>query len=460
MPTDGVTEPGFSAEDPGSAVPFDVGLLNPVAAGRDGAVSDAAYLRALVEAEVALVKAYAAIGAASAEAGEQAEALFNVPIGIETLAVEAVTGGNPVIPLVAALRAGAPDAVKPWVHRGATSQDIVDTALMLLARDACLEISADLIHVSLALQAFARAHRDLVAAGRTLTQHAVPTTIGLRAATWERGVARAADRVRSASATVFAQLGGAGGTMAAAVEAVGPERAQALRAAFAEQLQLGNLDIPWHTERWPVTEIGEAVAQAIAALGRFATDVATASRTEIAELSEPSGGGSSAMPQKQNPARSVLIRSAAMRAPQLAATLQLAAGLFADERADGAWHAEWPTLRELLRLGLGAASHAAELAEGLRVDAEAVARNLGATGGLIVSERLSAVLGKDVAARIVRAVAEGGDLRALVAEAGGDPDDLLDPAHYTGLAAPFVESLPPPPAADWVIAFDGPAGAD
>jgi len=460
LPTDGVTGPGLPEGDPGSVVPFDVGLMNPVAVGRDDAVSDAAYLRALVEAEVALVKAYAAVGAAPAEAGEQAEALFDVPIGIATLAASAVGGGNPVIPLVAALRAGAPDAVRPWVHKGATSQDIVDTAIMLLARDACVEIHGSLIRVSLALQAFAREHRGLVAAGRTLTQHAVPTTIGLRAATWERGIARAADRVRSASATVFAQLGGAAGTMAAAVEAIGAERAMALRAAFAEQLQLGDLDIPWHTERWPITELGDAVAQAIAALGRFATDVATGSRTEIAELSEPSGGGSSAMPQKQNPARSVLIRSAALRAPQLSATLQLAAGLFADERADGAWHAEWPALRELLRLGLGAASHAADLAEGLRVDADAVARNLGATGGLIVSERLSAVLGKDVAAGIVAAVADGGDLRALVAEAGGDPDDLLDPARYTGLAAAFVESLPPPPVSVRTIRFHDAADSD
>ncbi|WP_261167381.1 lyase family protein [Microbacterium sp. Marseille-Q6965] len=440
----GASTPGGFGTSPGSVAPgdaFDTGLLNPVAAGRDGRVSDAAFARALVAAEVALVRAYAAAGIAPAEAAAGATALFDVPIDLASLARDAVAGGNPVIPLVRTLRSGAPDAVRPWVHRGATSQDIVDTAMMLVARDAAPAIHGDLVRVSRALTAFALAHRDLVAAGRTLTQHAVPTTIGLRAATWDRAVQRASERLRAGTDALFAQWGGAGGTLAATVQDVGAEAASAVRSAYARELGLGELEAPWHAYRWPVTEFGDTLVQVVDALGKFATDVATASRTEIAELSEPTGGGSSAMPQKQNPARSVLIRSAAIRAPQLAATLHLAAGLFSDERADGAWHAEWPAMRELMRLALGAASHAADLAEGLRVDAAAVAENLRATDGLIVSERLGAVLGKERAAEIVAAVASGADLRALLAEAGQDPDELLDPARYTGLAGAFVDAL-------------------
>ncbi|WP_332841621.1 lyase family protein [Microbacterium sp. JB110] len=294
-----------------------------------------------------------------------------------------------------------------------------------------------------------------------MTQHAVPTTIGLRAANWFSGIERAAERLRALRAA--AQLGAPAAPLRRTVEffrrsgdaddgsysagqGAGAARdaiddALAVRDAYADALGLARNDVPWHTSRWPVTELGDALAQAVAALGKVATDVATASRTEIAELAEPSGGGSSAMPQKQNPTRSVLIRSAAIRAPQLAATLHLAAGLAADERPDGAWHAEWPALRDLLRAALGAANHGADLVEGLRVNEIDVARTLGATGGLIVSERLSAVLGKERAAEIVAGVAAGGDLAELVRGAGEDPAELLDPANYTGLAGEFVDRI-------------------
>jgi 3-carboxy-cis,cis-muconate cycloisomerase len=204
-----------------------------------------------------------------------------------------------------------------------------------------------------------------------------------------------------------------------------------------------------------VTELGDALVQAIDAVGVIAADVATLSRTEIGELREGSGGGSSAMPQKRNPAASVLIRSAALRAPQLGATLHLSAALAVDERPDGAWHAEWPTLRELLRLALGASAHAASLAQGLRVDSAAVSRNLGATRGLILAERLSIVLGPVLGAprvaAIVRAAGEGEDLEALIDEAlveqgasAVDVGALLDPANYTGLAGDLVDGVAPP----------------
>ncbi|WP_280116186.1 lyase family protein [Leucobacter coleopterorum] len=187
------------------------------------------------------------------------------------------------------------------------------------------------------------------------------------------------------------------------------------------------------------------------ALGVIAADVATLSRTEIGELAEGEGGGSSAMPQKQNPARSILIRSAALRAPQLAATLHTAAALAVDERPDGAWHAEWPTLRELLRLARGASTHAKQLVSGLRVNDAAVQRNLGLSRGLIVAERLSLVLGPVLGAdrvrQIVAAAGAGADLGELllaepaIAQAGIDIAELLDPAKYTGLAGRYVDDL-------------------
>lgn len=445
---------------------IDEGLLSPVTLGHDRSVTDATVLDALVTAEVALTRAYGAIGLAPARAVDAvsdalgwrgaARTCRDHGIDLASLAVAAVAGGNPVIPLVPALRAAVPEDGRAWVHRGATSQDILDTALMLVARDAAAEVVASLRTTEASLEALALARRDEVGAARTLTQHGVPTTTGLRASTWLRGVHRAADRLDEARHSLPAQLGGAGGTLASFVESTGDEQtARALVAAFAAEAALAAPEAPWHVTRWPVTELGDALVQAVDAVGKLAADVATLSRSEIAEVAEASGGGSSAMPQKQNPARAVLIRSAAIRAPQLGATLHLASALAVDERPDGAWHAEWPSLRELLRLALGATAHAAALTGGLRIDPAAVARNLGATRGLIIAERLSLVLGpalgKDAVATIVATVAGGADLaetlrRALADAAaegvdvdGIDVDALIDPHRYTGLAGALVD---------------------
>ncbi|GAA3670367.1 lyase family protein [Microbacterium marinilacus] len=461
---------------PSDASSFDDGLISPVTAGHEAAVADRALLEALVATERALIEAYAAVGAFDQLPPAQRTAVLDEARELRAddvrgIALDGVAGGNPVIPLVKRLRADAGLIVRPWVHRGATSQDILDTALMVVAKAAAGTVIGRLDETLDALDRFARGHRDQVAAARTLTQHAVPTTSGLRAANWARAVRRARLRLAAARDALPAQLGGAGGTLASFVELIGEDRASRLPAALAEATGLAAPDAPWHTARWPVTELGDALVQALDALGVLAADVATLSRTEIGELAEATGGGSSAMPQKQNPARSVLIRSAALRAPHLAATLHTAAALAVDERPDGAWHVEWPTLRELLRLALGAAAHAADLAEGLRADSAAAARNLDATRGLIVSERLSIVLGPilgaDKVAEIVRSAGLGGDLGLLVHNAlaaantavPAGIDDLLDPAAYTGLAgrlvdgdlgdAPHVEIVDPTaPAAD------------
>jgi 3-carboxy-cis,cis-muconate cycloisomerase len=445
-------------------VVIDTGLLSPVTVGADSEVTDAVVLGALVAAEVALARAWARVGTAP-DADALSAALgwvgpgepCTTDIDLGALVTASVSGGNPVIPLVGLLRERVPIEARAWVHRGATSQDILDSALMLVSRRTGARLQAALRATERHLVAFAQAHRDEVAAARTLTQHAVPTTVGARAAGWFRGVHRARLRLDDALEALPAQLGGAGGTLAAFVEIGGADAAAALPAAYAAELGLAAPDAPWHVERWPVTEIGDALVQVIDAVGKIATDVATLGRTEIGELAEGAAGGSSAMPQKRNPAASVLIRSAALRAPQLGATLHLAAAFAADERPDGAWHAEWPTLRELLRLALGATGTAERLVAGLRVDADATARNVALTGGLIVAERLSIVLtpllGADEVGRIVAAAGSGGDLRALVVaaleaavdRAPGAPhpadgvDALLDPAAYTGLSGALVD---------------------
>ncbi|MEV4686434.1 lyase family protein [Microbacterium sp. LWH3-1.2] len=453
---------------------LDAGLLSPVTVGHDETVTDAAYLDALVTAEVALARAHREIGLAPDEAVDEIEAEFRWQGALRgcrdhgvdgaALAAAAVAGGNPVIPLVGRLKERVGLDTRVWVHRGATSQDIVDTAAMVVARAATSRVVAALVHAEVSLRSLARSRRDEVAAARTLTQHAVPTTVGLRAAGWLRGVERAKEHVEDVRHRLPAQLGGAAGTLASFAEIGGADAAAALPAAFAHELGLAAPDAPWHTSRWPITELGDALVQAIDAVGKIATDVATLSRTEIGELAEGAGGGSSAMPQKRNPAASVLIRSAALRAPQLGATLHLASALAADERPDGAWHAEWPTLRELLRLALGATAHAATLVADLHVDTDAVARNLAATGGLIVSERLSIalgpVLGPARVSELVTAAAAGGDLagllaaspavHALAAERGATPEaliaDLLDPARYTGLSGRLVDEAAAPTA--------------
>ncbi|MEV8338745.1 lyase family protein [Leucobacter sp. NPDC077196] len=469
--------------DPDAHAPrreFDAGLLSPASAGSDAVLADAEVLGALVATEVALVRAWAEVGVAPrAQAAELSSALGwrgtgEVCTGFDAwlpqLAEEAPSGGNPVIPLVPQLRDRTAPELRHWVHRGATSQDVLDSALMLIAHRAGRETLQQLRQTETALAQLAHTGQDRVAVARTLTQHAVPTTFGLRVAGWLRGVRRATERLSGAMSELPAQIAGAGGTLAgyvavARAELGSEERAVSavgeLPAAFAAELGLATPEGPWHTVRWPVTELGDALVQSVDALGVLAADVTTLSRTEIGEVAESRGGGSSAMPQKRNPAHAVLIRSAAIRAPHLGATLHAASALAVDERPDGAWHAEWPTLRELLRLALGASTHAAELAAGLAVDTDAIAHNLGKTSGLIVAERLSIVLGPIIGAERVRDIvsrvragaaliemlsAESGLAEALAARGGPSIEELADPAQYVGLARQLVDAALGSPA--------------
>ncbi|MCT9138821.1 3-carboxy-cis,cis-muconate cycloisomerase [Streptomyces violarus] len=418
----------------------DTGLLAPgwADSAAASATSDHAYLRALLDAEAALTRAQATLGFVPVEAATAVTEAASGAFDVRSLAERARAGGNPVIPLVAELTKAVGDEYGPYVHRGATSQDIMDTATMLVAARTLDLILADLGRTEQALARLAAEHRDTAMPGRTLTQHAVPTTFGLKAAGWRALVLDARDRTAAVRDALPAQLGGAAGTLAA-FGAYGASDPTELPTAYARELGLRAPDLPWHTLRTPVADLAGCLAFTAGALGKLAVDVLTLSRTEIAEVAEGSGGGSSAMPHKSNPVRSTLIASAARRAPQLAATLygSLAAE---DERPAGSWHAEWEPLRDLLRLVGGAARDALELAEGLRVRPGAMREHLDLTHGLIVSERLSAelapVLGRARAKELLtRLAAEGRPL----AEAPELADVDLDPTHYTGSAGALTD---------------------
>ncbi|WP_169946634.1 3-carboxy-cis,cis-muconate cycloisomerase [Microbispora sp. H11081] len=351
----------------------DRGLLSPVWAGTEVAevTDDDAWLRAMLEAEVCLARAQARLGVVPGPAAAAiAEAARPDRFHATDLARRARDAGNPVVPLVEDLRTAAGEAGS-WVHHGATSQDILDTASMLVAARAREVILGDLDRVLAALARLAARHRDTPMAGRTLGQQAVPVTFGLKAAGWLVGCQDARDRLAEARLPV--QLGGAAGTMAGY-----GERALDLLSLFAAETGLAEPVLPWHALRAPVTGLACALAGVTGALGKLAADVILLAQSEVGEVAEPAApgrGGSSAMAHKRNPVLATMIRSAALRAPAQAGIL-LAALAAEHERPAGSWHSEWEPLRECLRLAGGAAATAAELAEGLEVFPERMRRNL------------------------------------------------------------------------------------
>lgn len=440
---------GPSAEDVGPSAE-DVGLFAPVRAGCpvEAATGDRAFLQALLDAEAALARAQDPAAGRTVTAVARAERF-----DVRSLALRARAGGNPVIPLVADLTAAVAErdtAHAEFVHRGATSQDILDSALMLLAARALELTAADLERTERALGALAAAHRSTPMAGRTLTQHAVPTTFGLKAAGWRELVLDAHDRLARVRDALPAQLGGAAGTLAAFGEA-----APATVSAYARELGLAEARLPWHVLRTPVADLGAALAFGAGALGKIAADVLVLSRTEVGEVAEGTGGGSSAMPHKSNPVRATLIAAAARQVPALAMVL-LGSLTAEDERPAGAWHAEWQPLREALRLVGGAAAAAAVLCEELVVRPDRMRRNLAATRGLVLTERaveaLVPVIGRAAARRTVteaarRAAERGTDLSAALAEdpaLRGHPElpalaSLSDPSGHPGSAPALVD---------------------
>lgn len=339
------------------------------------------------------------------------------------VAARAEASGNPVVPLVALMRerlCAVDREAAQWLHRGLTSQDVMDTATVLCARATTQGLLEHLESVTRSLVSLAERHRWDVMAGRTLTQHAVPITFGLKAAQWLQGVLDA--RLDLQSLRFPVQLGGAAGTLAGIAEvAGGPEAARELVAETASVLEL-DVALPWHTNRAPITRCADALVGASDAMGHIANDVLLLTRPEIAELAEPLAqgrGGSSTMPQKANPILSVLIRRAALAAPGLGSQLHLAAAEMVDERADGGWHLEWSALAALSRRTLVAASQTSELLAGLQVRT--------ATMASVVEEQASALL------------AEQQSLRTAVGRPS--PTESLDPRSYLGASSSIIDDI-------------------
>jgi 3-carboxy-cis,cis-muconate cycloisomerase len=319
------------------------GLFDGILArgGVPATVSDDAWLAAMVAVEAALALASAEAGAIPADAATAiAAACEGLDADPGTLGRDASAHGTPVVPLVAAIRRALPDDVATYVHRGATSQDVLDTAAMLVCRDACAVILSDVDDAADAAAGLATGHRDTPMIGRTLLQQAVPVTFGLTAAGWLAGLDAAADGLRRLRPAV--QLGGAAGTLAG----LGPA-GPAVVAAMAYRLGLDAPTLPWHTERSRVTALASALGVAAGALGKPARDVTLLAQGEVGEVSEGSPGGSSAMAHKHNPVAALSTLACAAQAPGLVATL-LAAAVQEHQRGAGTWQAEWRPLRELL----------------------------------------------------------------------------------------------------------------
>ena len=455
----------------------DHGLLSPAWAGTEAAAltSDTRVLQAMLDVEHAWLQVLASAGLIDPGLPEQAVDAFRAEsYDVADIAARAQGGGNPVIPMLADLRAvlrrEAPAAAAA-VHRAATSQDILDTALMVMSAQALEALQSDVARAADALAALAREHAATLSVARTLTQHSLPSTFGLKAAQWLHGLGQAAEALAAARAALPLQWGGASGTMAAlrsTVDAAAGNGRRApgpleLAADLASRLGLAAPAAPWQTNRLPVTRLGGALQELLAAAGRIANDVLLLSRPEVGEVSEPRAagrGGSSAMPQKQNPVLSVLIRSAALAAPGYGAQLQLAAAAADDERPSGSWHVEWQALRSLLRLAGGAAAKLAELAEGLEVDRARIAANLAAAGPLVVSEKLMLTVapllddgtpgrGKALIQDAVnRSLAGEGAFAQLLRQAvpvdvlsDDELESALDPANYTGEAHALIEGI-------------------
>jgi 3-carboxy-cis,cis-muconate cycloisomerase len=415
------------------------------------AVSERAWLEAMLASERALARAEARVGVIPAEAADAIAAACDPErFDVAQLAEEGRRVANPVEPLVRALVAEAGEAGR-WVHWGATSQDVLDTASMLVARGALDVILGELDRVADGCAALAEAHRTTPMAARTVLQQAVPTTFGLVAAGWLTSILDVGARLEAVrDQRLAAQLGGAGGTLAA----LGADGLAVAR-TFAEEVGLPEAPLPWHALRVRVAELGAALDVAAGALGKVALDVTLLAQTEVGEVAERQGGGSSAMPQKRNPVGAVLTSACARTAHGHASVL--VSGLPQEhQRAAGAWQAEWLALSGALAFTGGAAASLRETVAGLEVRPERMTENLARDGGLLLAERLTYLLapalGRPEAQRLVgeaaaRCAASGRSLPAELADdeavtahvGAGELEQAADPAGYLGSAAELTD---------------------
>jgi 3-carboxy-cis,cis-muconate cycloisomerase len=459
-------------------VAVDSGLLSPVRAGTaiERVVGDRAWLQAMLDAEAALARAQARVGTLPPESAAVITRTARAELfDVREIALAARDTANPVVALVGRLTRAVADldpASAEYVHRGSTSQDILDTAAMTVAHRSLTLIDDRLAEAAEALAGLARAHRDVPMAGRTLALHAGPVTFGLKAAGWRQLLVEARARLRVVrDEGLPVSLGGAVGTLAGYLEyaalagVTDPGYVDRLVDAFAEETGLCRPPLPWHTLRTPLADLAAVLAFVTGALGKIAIDVLALARSEVAEVAEPAAlgrGASSAMPHKRNPVFATLIRSAALQVPALATGLTQAL-LSEDERSAGGWHAEWLLLRECLRLTGGAAETAVTLARGLVVRPERMAANLTITRGRITSERvaarLSPALGRDLIKEVLvrasaAAEAAGRSLVEVLAEApelrgrwtAEELARIGDPAAYLGAAGHLVDGVLGDPA--------------
>jgi 3-carboxy-cis,cis-muconate cycloisomerase len=342
------------------------------------------------------------------------------------------------------------------VHWGATSQDVIDTGLVLQLRDALQQIDGDLAQLTCALAQLAAVHQATPLVGRTWLQHALPITFGLKVAGWLDALLRHRQRLDQLRPRLLVlQFGGAAGTLAS----LGPQ-ASAVAGTLATALGLNLPDMPWHSQRDRVAEAATVLGLLSGSLGKMARDISLQMQTEVAEVAEPSApgrGGSSTMPHKQNPVGCAAALAATVRVPGLVATM-LAAMVQEHERALGGWQAEWDTLPQIVQLTAGALRQMRQVAQGLAVDIDRMRINLDLTHGLIMAEAVSLALGAKMgrlqAHQLVQqacrsAVASGRDLREVLAEnakvsaelAPAELERLFEPTAYLGAAPLFVERV-------------------
>jgi 3-carboxy-cis,cis-muconate cycloisomerase len=414
-----------------------------------------AHVRQMLRFEAALARAEARVGSIPAEATDAiASACRLEHFDVAALYQQAVVAGTLAIPLVRTLTEHAGDAGRKFVHWGATSQDAIDTALVLQMRDGLDLLIGDVLQVCASCAALAERHRATPMVGRTLLQQALPITFGLKAARWLALATRQVTTLREQRARSLAlQFGGASGTLAAL-----GDTGMAVAEFLAQELELALPDLPWHAERDRVASIAAALGVAAGAMAKIAHDVALLSQTEVGEVSEasaPGKGGSSAMPQKRNPVDATL----ALAASRLAiGQVPVILGAMAQEheRAVGGWQAEWAAIPDLFRATAGAVAHVAQIVAGLQVDADRMRVNLEQSNGLVMAEALTMALaprlGRPDAQRLVqelaRRVQSGGITLRQAAQ--DDPQvcailsleeitRALDPAGYLGIADALID---------------------
>jgi 3-carboxy-cis,cis-muconate cycloisomerase len=421
---------------------------------------DMAYLQHMLDFEAALARAEVASGAIPASAaGPIASACKARAFDLAALAQAAAKSGNLAIPLVRALTAAVAktDAeAARYVHWGATSQDVIDTAGMLMLRAAVDALLADIDRAIAGFVGLAREHRHTPMVGRTWLQHALPIPLGLKLAEYAAALGRSRTRLRRLRGEVpVLQFGGAAGTLAAL-----GHKGLLVAEQLARELQLPLPDAPWHTHRDRIAEAASVFAIVAGTCGKIARDVSLMMQTDVAEAFEPAGegrGGSSTMPHKRNPVAAATALAAATMAPGLVATI-FAAQVQDHERSAGPWHAEWPTLPTLQLVTSGALAAIVDIAEGLEVDAARMRANLDTTRGLIMAEAVTMALaekiGKSEAHHLVeaaskKAVAEKRYLRDVLTSDSKVTNwldakklaNLFEPMAYQGVSQPLIDRL-------------------